>query len=108
LHSERFAQLTDELSKRYDLVIYDTPPVLTVTDAVVLGRRVDGMILVARGGNTKQAALRSAAEQLASVGIRMLGVVLNDVDLSRRAYAYYYYRDYRAYDAYRYTYGSTD
>ncbi len=62
-----------------DLVMFDTPPVSTVTDPVVLATYVDGVLVVVRSGVTKGSTLRRAVEQLRRTGTRILGIVLNDI-----------------------------
>jgi capsular exopolysaccharide synthesis family protein len=69
------------LRERFDVIVLDTPPVLAVTDAAVLAREVDGVVLVARGHTTEAEAVRRARDQLALAGARILGVVMNDVGL---------------------------
>jgi non-specific protein-tyrosine kinase len=93
LGSEKMSEVIRQVRQRADLVIIDTPPVLAVTDAVVLAPRVDGVLIVARPGVTKLAVLRQTVEQLQRVGAKILGVVLNDVDLKRTRY-YYNYKGY--------------
>jgi capsular exopolysaccharide synthesis family protein len=91
LHTERFHQLLTELQQRYDKVILDSPPLGAVTDAAILGTQVSGVVLVARAGSTRKEAARHSVFQLQELGARVLGSVLNDVDLSRREYGYYHY-----------------
>jgi non-specific protein-tyrosine kinase len=93
LGSEKMSEVIRQVRQRADLVILDTPPVLAVTDAVVLASRVDGVLIVARPGATKLAVLRQTVDQLQRVGAKILGVVLNDVDLKRTRY-YYNYKGY--------------
>jgi capsular exopolysaccharide synthesis family protein len=77
----------------FDHIIIDTPPCLSVTDAVVLSLEADRVILVARSGKTTKAALRRACDLLLQVNARIMGIVLNALDL-------------RSGDAYYYTYGN--
>jgi len=77
----------------FDHIIIDTPPCLSVTDAVVLTPEADRVILVARSGKTTKAALRRACDLLLQVNARIMGIVLNALDL-------------RSGDAYYYTYGN--
>jgi non-specific protein-tyrosine kinase len=93
LASEKMSEVIRQVRQRAEMVILDTPPVLAVTDAVVLSPRVDGVLIVARPGATKLAVLRQTVEQLHRVGAKILGVVLNDVDLKRTRY-YYNYKGY--------------
>lgn len=91
LGSHRMKALVETLSQAADLVIFDSPPVLAVTDAVVLGRQVDGVLLVADAGKTREQALITAAGELQKVGANTLGVALNRLDTRRGGYYYYYY-----------------
>ena len=91
LTSARMLRVIDALRKMADYVIFDTPPVLAVTDAIVLAARTDGTILVAQAHRTRTESLREAAELIQQANGRVAGVVLNRVKKSREAY--YYYRD---------------
>lgn len=95
--SKTMAALIDQLAKEYDYVLIDTPPVLPVTDAVMLSRAVDGVLLVVRGQDTHRRIARDAASRLEAVGAKILGVVLNDVDLKSGDYHYYYKETYSYY-----------
>jgi capsular exopolysaccharide synthesis family protein len=90
LGSQRMGALVQALATLADIVIFDSPPVLAVTDAAVLARQVDGVLLVADAGRTKEHALAAAAGELQKTGGNLLGVALNRLD-SRRGYNYYYY-----------------
>lgn len=95
--SRRMHDLLEAATRVFDLVIIDTPPVLSVSDAVALAAQTDGVILVVRGGKTSGEAVRRAAEQIDAVKGRILGVLLNRVDMRRDRY----YADYHGYyDAY--------
>ena len=87
----------------FDIVLFDTPPLLAVTDAAVLSTMVDGTILVVRMGSTTRDAVRQAAMRLRNVRARVLGAVLND--MSSKAGSYY--GGYGAYTYYAY-YGNGD
>ncbi len=100
LGSEKMVQILSEVGALVDTILLDTPPVLAVTDATVLASRVDGVLLVVKPGVTKLAAARLAVEQLQQVGARVMGVVLNDVELGRSRYGYYRNRGYYAYHDY--------
>jgi non-specific protein-tyrosine kinase len=91
LGSHRMAHVIAELAKVADLVIFDTPPVLVVTDASVLGRQVDGVLLVADAGGTREQALAQAVGEMQKTGGNVLGVALNRLDSRSRGYYYYYY-----------------
>jgi capsular exopolysaccharide synthesis family protein len=100
LTSKKMVQILDRLNQDHDLVLIDTPPVLSVTDAAALAPGMDGVILVARPGSTKLGAFSQTVEQLRGVGARILGVVLNDVEPKSRKYGYYYNRYYSKYAYY--------
>ena len=91
LGSHRMAHVIEQLSQVADLVIFDTPPVLVVTDASVLGRQVDGVLLVADAGGTREQALVQTVGELRKTGVNILGIALNRLDRRSRGYYYYYY-----------------
>lgn len=95
LHSDAFRALIEHLGQRFDRVIIDSPPVLPVTDAAVLSTRVDGALLVVRASATTREVAQRAARSLRDVGGRIVGVVLNAVDLESRRYGFYRYYYYR-------------
>jgi len=98
--SRRMHDLMEAATRVFDLIVIDTPPVLSVSDAVALAAQMDGVILVVRGGKTSAEAARRAAEQIDAVKGRILGVLLNRVDMRHGGY---YADQHRYYDAY---YGS--
>jgi polysaccharide biosynthesis transport protein len=96
LGSPRFSRLLGELRTRYGHIVIDTPPVLAVTDGVVVTRVVDGTIVVVRANQTDRAAVENAMDQLRNVNASLVGVILNAVEISSgdgRNY-YRYYKDY--------------
>ena len=93
LGSARAQQMLEVLSGLADVIIIDTPPVLAVTDAVVLAPRTDGVVLVAAADRTHKHALTRSAGTLFSTHARLLGVVLNKVEHSGSSY----YNGYGAY-----------
>ena len=74
------------------MVILDSPPLLAVTDAFVLAKSVDGVILVVDPKKTKRGAIFQAIEQLQRLDARLLGVVFNNIKVKRSSY--YYNREY--------------
>jgi succinoglycan biosynthesis transport protein ExoP len=90
LASTEMRDLLTELREQYDHIVVDTPPSLSVTDAVVLSPRADAVILVIRAEKTTKQSLRRARELLAQVNAKVIGVLLNAVDLSSPDYYYYY------------------
>ena len=100
--SEGMAELCTELAKRFEHVIIDSPPVLAVTDATIMAGLVDGVVLVAESGKTHRAGLMRTRAILENAGARILGVVLNKLDLRREGYygygyGYYHYSRYGKY-----------
>lgn len=90
LGSHKMAMLVVSLSEKADIVIFDSPPVLAVTDAAVLSRQVDGVLVVVDAGKTKEQALANAVAELQKANANVLGIALNRLD-TRRGYNYYYY-----------------
>ncbi|GAB4522573.1 MAG: hypothetical protein Fur0018_04530 [Anaerolineales bacterium] len=101
LGSERMQAIMRQIREQADILVLDTPPVMAVTDAVVLASRVDGILLVVKPGSTKTSALQTAVEQLRRVGANVIGVVLNEVQVQGFRYRYYsnsyYYYGYHEY-----------
>jgi capsular exopolysaccharide synthesis family protein len=95
LDSRRMAGLLDELRGQYDWVIVDSAPLLPVTDAAVLARRCDGVVLLARHGSTTTGAVRQATTVLRTAGATLLGSVLTMAPKPGRSEAGYgsYYHD---------------
>src|SRR6202011_1565056 len=90
LASAQMVDVLAELRHHYDHIVVDTPPTLSVTDAVVLSTRADAVVLVIRSGQTTKTALRRARDLLTQVNARICGVLLNAVDLASPDYYYYY------------------
>ena len=93
LGSVQLRRFLDEMRRRFDLIIFDTPPLNAATDAVVLGTQVDGTVVVVRAGKTKKDIARQKMELFQNVQAKLLGVVLNgtSVDLAHEGYSYYHY-----------------
>ncbi|GIP39969.1 tyrosine-protein kinase YwqD [Paenibacillus sp. J31TS4] len=91
LASQRMSALLEELKGHYDIVIVDTPPVLVVTDAQVLSTKCDGVVLVIDSGKVKREVAMKAKSNLDHVKVRILGVVLNNLDRKNGGSYYYYY-----------------
>jgi len=90
LASANMRDLILQLREQYDHIVIDTPPTLSVTDAVVLSPRADATILVIRSGQTTKQALRRSRDILTQVNAHVAGVLLNAVDLTSPDYYYYY------------------
>jgi Mrp family chromosome partitioning ATPase len=96
LHSPRVFDFLQRMRREFDMVLIDTPPMLQIPDARVLGRLVDGVILVVRSAWTTRAAAATASQRLVGDGTRVLGTVLNEWDPRKTSAAGYgppyYYR----------------
>ena len=92
LGSKRMSELIAQLQERCDIVIFDTPPVMSVADATALASQVDGVLLVVDSGHTRRKMARLSYEALAAVGANVLGIVLNRVSIRGKdaSYTYYY------------------
>jgi len=96
ISSAQMKELLKTLGERYDHIVIDSPPLINVTDPVILSTMVDGVILVVQGGKATREVVRRARMELATANARIFGVVLNNVDLKREGYDYYYYDRYYA------------
>lgn len=103
LGSQKMKDLMRELQSSYDIVLCDSPPVLAVTDPVVLATIVDSVLVVVSSGHTRMDALERTVELIENVSSRILGFVLNNFDF-RMAYGGYY--GYYRYRYYTYGYGA--
>ena len=92
LGSNGLKKMIEEAKEIYDLIIFDSPPVLAVTDSQILSNIVDGVLLVIRSKQTEKDAAMKAKELLLQAKANVLGVVLNDVSLKDQEYYYYYGR----------------
>jgi capsular exopolysaccharide synthesis family protein len=90
LGSKGMQNLLEQAKDEYDVVIFDTPPVLAVTDAQILSNLADGVVLVVSSGKTETDAAKKAKELLDSAKAKILGVVLNNKKQEESHYYYYY------------------
>jgi polysaccharide biosynthesis transport protein len=95
LGSHIMKETLKNLREMYDFILIDSPPVIGISDAAILSVLVDGVLLVLDGQNTSTPSAQKAVERLDMVRARMLGVVLNGVDLQDPHYSYF-----RSYDQY--------
>jgi capsular exopolysaccharide synthesis family protein len=95
LYSPRFRMVLETLSKRYDMILVDAPPILSVADARIIAPLTDSLILVLRCGVTDRESAMEAYQRIQADGVSLLGTVLTDYDLSgdRRRQYYYDYGD---------------
>jgi capsular exopolysaccharide synthesis family protein len=90
LLTKRFEIVLGELGKRFDRIILDSPPIQPVTDAIVLSKRVDGVVLVVRASKTMRDELRRSARMIRDVGGSIVGVIVNELDARDSYYGYGY------------------
>ena len=85
------------MSDRYDYILFDSSPILSVSDSVVLTNQLDGIIFVIKAENTEKNALKQALEMVPNE--KILGLALNNINIQRDGYYYrYYYQYYYSYD----------
>jgi len=102
LNSHQMEKLLATLRQQYELVIIDTPPIMAVADAAIIGQKVDTTIYVARWSSTPREVIGNGIKQLLKYNVKLAGLVLSQVDLqNRKQYGYddysYYYGQYKAY-----------
>lgn len=97
LASDRMQELVRAARSRFDFVVIDTPPILPVTDAALVGTLVDGVTLCLRAGKVTRDEARSCLDRLQLAGIKVLGVVLNRHSLSQGGYSGRRYQMYETY-----------
>jgi capsular exopolysaccharide synthesis family protein len=97
LGSDRMKHLIHEIRAKFAFVIFDSPPVMAVTDSIVLAANADGVVLCVHGGQTPRDIVQRAAERLRQSNIPVLGALLNNLDLQQYGYSfkksYYDYYD---------------
>jgi capsular exopolysaccharide synthesis family protein len=97
LDSDRMKELLNRWKKEYDIVLLDSPPLLTVSDSRILAAEVEETLLVAAYGETNRHMISQTSELLEQLSIKPLGYILNKVDIHKEYgyygyyYGYYYY-----------------
>lgn len=94
LQSNRMEELVKKMYEKYDMIIFDSPPIELVTDATILSTKVDGTILVCKAGKTKVEDLKKAKDLLVNVNANILGVIINKVSFNKKRYSKYNYYNY--------------
>jgi capsular exopolysaccharide synthesis family protein len=89
--SKKMADTLELLKQQYDFIFIDSPPVMPVSDSVVLSTMVDGLVFVVRGQNTPKPIVKDALAQLSHKSSKILGMVLNRVDMKSPDYQHYYH-----------------
>ncbi|WP_430790409.1 CpsD/CapB family tyrosine-protein kinase [Virgibacillus flavescens] len=90
LASRKMEKMIEQASKLYDIILFDTPPVLAVTDAQIMANVCDGSLLVVRSKKTEVEAAKKAVEILKPSKAKLLGTILNDREKKASGYYYYY------------------
>ncbi len=103
LQSEHLAEFLGEAKKEYDVLVFDAPPILSAADAIIIGKKVDGVLLVYRIGAVSRRLLRRACSQLEHVKSNVVGVIINGM----RPEVSPDFEDYKQY-RYYYSYGAED
>jgi capsular exopolysaccharide synthesis family protein len=102
LTSEKMKQFIQNVKSQYDMIIIDSPPLLSVSDSLIMATLVDGTLMVLRSNKVKHNTVFQAKELLDKVNASVIGSVLNDVNYARYyGYYYYYYHYYRSYYDYQ-------
>ncbi len=94
LGSKRLSFLISYLKKRFDVLVFDSPPILPASDALVLSPQLDGVLLLVKAGKVNREMAKKAVEQLRIAKANLIGVVLNQVDFKREGYYSYYAKYY--------------
>jgi capsular exopolysaccharide synthesis family protein len=99
IDSSRLMDFMDEAKEEYDLIIFDSPPVLSAADPAILGRKVDGVLLLYRLGTVSRGLLKRSTSQLEQINCHIMGVILNGMrpEVSPDFHDYKYYRYYYSY-----------
>lgn len=106
LYSPRMNEYVMRFLRDFDMVVFDTPPMLTIVDARVIARHTDGVVLVVRAGKTTRDAAIAAQSRLREDGIHVVGTIMNDWNPKRAPGGYYgYYNGYHGYAKGKYGYG---
>lgn len=92
LASERMKQFIAQAKEKFDFIVFDSPPLLPVTDAAVLSKICDGTVLVVRSSKTVIEAAHRVKTILENLKVNILGVVITDVDQKKEHYYYYDYK----------------
>jgi capsular exopolysaccharide synthesis family protein len=97
LMSEKFRASMVEMRKKYDFVVFDSPPIMATDDAASFATRTDAVIFVVRAGHTRLRQIRASLESLRRRGVRIYGLVINFIDHREPGYYSYKYYDYYSY-----------
>jgi capsular exopolysaccharide synthesis family protein len=94
LGSKKMDHFLKDLKERFHYILFDTPPVIAVTDAAILATKLDGVILVTRANKTSMQVSQRTLQSLRNVNARVIGAILNDIDITKGYSSYGYYKHY--------------
>jgi len=100
LNSKRMRELIEQVKKYYDIIIVDLPPILVASEALVLSRLIDSMVIVVRPGKTAQKPFRDAVEEFKRAKAKVIGLVFNEAKVTSGSYYYTKYHRYYRYGNY--------
>ncbi|MFH0813616.1 MAG: polysaccharide biosynthesis tyrosine autokinase, partial [Pseudomonadota bacterium] len=100
LGSKKMKDLIEKAKDKFDAIVIDSPPLLSVTDAVEIATLSDGVIVIVRAESTPRPAIQRGIQHLTDVDAKVIGCVLNDVDFEKESYYYSYYHYYQYYYKY--------
>ena len=98
LGSDKMKTVIEELKQQADTIIFDSPPTIGLADSLVLANQVDGVVLILNAGMVTRDTAKQAKALLEKAKAKILGVVLNKVDIKREGYYYHYYNYSKYYD----------
>lgn len=94
LYENRLDEFIKKQRLQYDYIIIDAPPLANIVDAAVIGRCVDGAVIVVKSATVSQRMVKRVKDQLEKVNCKIIGAVLNGVEMKKNSYHYKYYGDY--------------
>ncbi|MFA6174223.1 MAG: polysaccharide biosynthesis tyrosine autokinase [Kiritimatiellales bacterium] len=101
LDPKRISELVHSLKLKYDIIVFDTPPLVGISDSAVIAKEMDGVVLVVQYRKYPRDMIIRAKQMLDTLGVPQVGVVLNNINIMRDDYYYYYHSYYSNYQYYR-------
>ncbi len=95
------ANLIANLEERWDIILIDSPPIVAVTDAMIISKSIDSLVLVVRAGQTETDALLHSISIVNHIGAELSGIVLNGLSRKHSYSSYYYYHHYYYHDKFK-------
>ena len=95
--SHKMVSLIDYFKQNFDMIFIDTPPIVAVTDATLMGAKTDGVLMVIKSHHADREIVSRAANILLNIKVKIIGTILNDIDLTHRYSSYGYYKYYYHY-----------